>query len=428
LGCGAHRRVNQEEITPYSEHCIIRLVGGRTRGEVIRDARGRRVSERDRYGAEVARLRWAPDGRLADAAVRLPGGSWLSVEPGAADDPRWGISDGLRHEGESLTHFAALQWSRVDTIPPLAEPARLPAGAGTAVLNLVAGLAADQQAGPLTYRGPYPTEQLFLALLECFRWESEADETDPLAAFMAGGLRWRPAPHARAFAPHGVYVQSRDQVEKIVWQGRTYVREDWRGVGRHAAHRVHEAGGQVHGALWALGAPLEDHLVLARDGTVLTAVLPPADVTPVAPVPAVVAAGLIAVIVAASAPPLAASLRAVAAPLAFAWAPIPGELATLDGERVRLSPRLRGALALRAAAAESRAEQVRLGFAALAELAHALGDGLRARAQARLATASPAAQAAALEAGRLPADAAARAREIGTAVEALLEDAAQLLA
>jgi len=62
--------------------------------------------------------------------------------------------------------------------------------------------------------------------------------------------------------------------------------------------------------------------------------------------------------------------------------------------------------------------------ATLAELAQALGDPLRARAQARLAAATPAAQAAALEAERPPAD----ARAIGLGVEALLEDVGQLRA
>ena len=407
-------------------------------GRVTRDDRGRRVRERDPHGADVATLTWAADGRLASATVRLPDGSWLSVEPRAAHDERWGASDRLRHGGVALTHCAAIDWACVDAIPPLAEPARLPPGAGTAVLNLIASLAADQQRGPLAYRGPYPTEQLFLALLESFRWERVEDvergaprppvPDDPLAEFMAGALRWRPAPHARAFAPGGVYLQSRERVDKAVWQGRAYYRADWQGVERHASHRLHDAGGHVHGSLWALGEPLEDHLVLAPDGTVLAAQLPPPAEEPGCALPCEVAAGVGAIVAAGSAPPLAASLRAIAGGLALEWAPLAGDLAALDGDRGRFSLRLRRALAARVRSAGSRGEQVRLGFMALAELAHALGDGLRARAQARLAAAAPAAQAAALAAERSPAEAAAGARAIGTAVEALLEDAGQLRA
>jgi hypothetical protein len=403
-------------------------VSGGAGAEVIRDDRGRRVREHDRYGGAVATLTWAADGSLARAAVRVPDTGWLSIEPRAAHDPRWGASDLLRLGPEPLTHCAAIDWAHVDIIPTLAMPARLPPGAGTAVLNLVAALAADQGHGPLAYHGPYPTEQLFLALLESFRWESEREPRDPLAAFMAGDLQWSPAPHARAFAPGGVYVQSREGIDKLAWRGRAYYRAGWQGVERHTTHRVHEVGGRVHGSLWALGAALEDHLVLGPDGVVLAAVLPTASDEPTRALAHAVVPGLAAMVVARSAPPLGESLRAIAAGLTFEWAPLTGDLAVLAGDRAQLSLRLRRALAARVAGTTNRAERVRLGFAALAELAHALGDALRARAQARLAAATPAAQAEALGAGRAPAGAAAGAREIGVAVENLLEDAGQLLA
>ncbi len=401
----------------------------RAGAEVIRDAHGRRIREDDRYGSPVATLAWADDGRLAGARVRLPDGDWLVIEPRATEDPRWGASDRLRLGAAPLTHCAAIDWARVDAIPPLAEPARLPPGGGTAVLNLIAALAADQRRPPLAYHGPYPTEQLFLALLECFRWESASEDTrDPLARFMGGDLRWAPAPHTRAWAPDGVYVQSRERIERLAWRRRAYHRADGQGIERHATHRVHDAGDRVLGSLWALGAPLEDHLVLTSDGTVLAAALPAPGDEPARPASAAVAAGITAIVVAGSAPPLADSLRAVTAGLAFEWAPLAGDLAVAEDDRVRLSGRLRRALAARVAGAAERAEQVRLGFAALADLAHALGDSLRARAQARLAAAPAAAQIEALGTPRTPAGAAAAAREIGVAVERLLEDVGQLLA
>jgi hypothetical protein len=160
---------------------------------------------------------------------------------------------------------------------------------------------------------------------------------------------------------------------------------------------------------------------------VLTAAVPPPADEPARPLAATVAAGLAEIVVARSAPPLAGSLRAVVVALTFEWAPLSGDLAVLSGDRARLSTRLRRVLATRMAAAD-RAGQIRLGLAALAELAHALGDKLRARAQARLATASPATQVEALGAGRTPAEAAVAARDIGRAVESLLEDIGQLLA
>jgi hypothetical protein len=169
-------------------------------------------------------------------------------------------------------------------------------------------------------------------------------------------------------------------------------------------------------------------VVLAPDGAVLAAALPRPEEAPARALAPEVAPGLVAVVVAGSAAPLAGALRASAAGLSLEWAPLGGDLAALDGARARLTARLRRALAERLAGAASRAEQVRLGFVALAEVAQALGDPLRARAQADLAAADPAAQREALAAERAPAEAAAAAQEIGRAVEALLEDAAQLLA
>jgi hypothetical protein len=132
---------------------------------VERDRRGRRLSEHDRHGTTLATLAWSDDDRLTEATLRIPDGSWLRVVPRAGHDPRWGVSDVVHHGDAALTHFAAVDWAAIDAIPPLAEPARLPPGGGTTILNLIAALAADQDRGPLPYRGPYPTEQLFLALL-----------------------------------------------------------------------------------------------------------------------------------------------------------------------------------------------------------------------------------------------------------------------
>ena len=394
--------------------------------EILRDARGRRIGERDRWGGRVTRLTWTADGALGEGAVRLPDGAWLVIQPRGGHDPRWGRSDVLRreHDATPLSHFAAVDWAAIDAIPPLAEPARLPAGAGTAVLNLIAALAADQGRIALPYRGPYPTEQLFAALLEAFRWEGEETPDGPRAAFMAGGLTWTPAPFARAFTPEGACVQSRERIEKVVWRSRTYARADWQGVERHSAHRVLDAGGRVHCALWALGAALETHLVLTPDGAVVSA-HDPEGTGAIEPIASEITAGLIAVVIASSAPPLAGAIRAVADELTFAWAPLAGELAELAEGHAYLAQVMRRALRTRVVAATSRVEQVRLGFAALAELAAAAGDAVRGRAQLRLAAATESAQAHALESGRSPQDAAAQARDIGRAVEALLQAAGQ---
>ncbi|MBI3636201.1 MAG: hypothetical protein HY216_08305, partial [Candidatus Rokubacteria bacterium] len=159
-------------------------------------------TERDRFGNVTMEMAWRSDGRLEDARVRIPGG-WLRLEPRATDDAPWGASDrvwrvgGARERDVPLTLFAALDYARVDHIPPLADPERLPPGGGTALLNLIATLAAEQGRARLAYRGPYPTEQLFLALLECFRYVAPRGGDHPLSAFTHDVLEWEPAPHER---------------------------------------------------------------------------------------------------------------------------------------------------------------------------------------------------------------------------------------
>jgi YD repeat-containing protein len=386
-----------------------------------RDAAGRLVAELDRHDTVVTELDWHTDGRLARAAIRIPDGSWVTVHPGAGAAGPWGASDELRHDARVVTRFGALEWSSITHIPPLAEPARLPPGAGTAVLNLIARLAAEQGATTLRYDGPYPTEQLFLALLESFRWR--AGVADPLLAFMSGALAWEPAPHTRAFESERVYVQHRERIEKICVDGRAFYRPDWQGVGRRTPRVVRDAAGTVRASLQALGVVLEDHAVLADDGSVLDMPPPSPDPPEVDRLPYAVVRGLVAAVVASSAPPLGASLREVAVLLTFEWGPVAGDFVEFADARVRLSPKLRRALATMLARTQSRQERLGVGFAALGEVAELVGDELRRRAQAALAAASEAAQAAALAAPAVSDDSEAAA--IGEAVAALLV-AAQL--
>ena len=383
---------------------------------VRRDGAGRLVAELDRHESVITELDWHADGRLAQAAVRIPDGSWVTVHPGAGAAGPWGASDELRRDARVVTRFGALDWSSITHIPPLAEPARLPSGAGTAVLNLIARLAAEQGAATLRYHGPYPTEQLFLALLESFRWRG--DVADPLLAFMSGALAWAPAPHTRAFESERVYVQHRERIEKICVDRRAFYRRDWQGVGRRTTRVVRDAAGTIRASLQALGVVLEDHAVLAHDGSVLDMPEPSADPPDVDRLPYAVVRGLVAAVVASSAPPLGASLREVATPLSFEWGPVAGDFVEFADTRVRVSPKLRRAMARLLARARTRREHLGVAFAALGEVAELVGDELRRRAQAALAAAPEAVQAAALAAPSVNDDGDAAA--IGEAVEALL--------
>jgi hypothetical protein len=381
---------------------------------------GRRLLEQDRHGHDLARLAWSPDGRLAEASVRVPDGSWLTIEPRAAANSPWGVADRLWRGGETLTVFTAVDYARVGAIPVLEEPARLPPGGGTAVLNLIASLAIDQRCPRLAYPGPFAGEELFLALLESFRYEGGGG--DPLAAFRKGDLAWIPAPHERLVGPGGAWIQMRDGIEKVVWGGRTYYRAAWQGVRRHAPRCLREADGHVLCSLQALGAVLEDHLRIDPAGhTVDILVVPPSSAA-VRPAPPAVLAGVAAAVAARSAPALGPFIRAVAGAFTLEWGPVARDLMALEGTRLRMTSRLLAAARALLARAATPDERVSIGLAALSELAHLAGDALRARAQARAAALPRGRQEALLdEAGGGPAGESARA--IAAAVEVLLAEA-----
>ena len=382
-------------------------------------ARRRRLLDLDRHGTLLLALRWH-DATLTEARVRLPDRTWLRVQPQAASGAPWGPSDRLRHArtigdpGEALSDFEALDWAAVDRIPTLAEPARLPAGAGTAVLNVIASLARDQGRSFLRYPGPYPTEQLFTTLLDAFHYDATPD--DPLAAFMRGALAWRPAPHERVFTPEGACVYLRERVEKVVWRGRAYQRPDVQGVGRHAAYRVRDEGGRVVCSLWALGTAIEDTVELTENADVVKILEPASQPAERRTLPPEVADGVGAVVAATSVPALGPALRAAARRLTLSWAPLHGELVAVDGDIVSLSSRFRAVLAQRLASSVDDARQD-AALAVLTEVALLLGDMLRARAQAHVAELTEDEQRALLETPPLPAPDTGRA--VAAAVAAL---------
>jgi hypothetical protein len=391
----------------------------------------RRVLEIGPDGDLGAVLRWDASAALAEAAVRIPDGRWVTIEPCATTEPPWGPSDRLwlgdrpgRERAQPLVTFAAVDYTAVRAIPPLADPARLPPGAGTTVLNLLASLAVDQGRPALGYAGPYPTEQLFLALLESFRYApypGAPDVDDPLGAFMQGALVWTAAPHERRRDAAGVVAQLRDRVEKVTWDRRRYYRTDWQTIARHAPRRVRDDGDDVVCSLWAFGIAIEDHLRLTRDGRLLAVVAPSPSMDPPRVVGDSVTAGVVATIAATSVPALASYVRDAARGFSFVWAPVDRDLLAVDGRQVRLSARLRSAAATRVRNARDRADAVAVAFALVAEIAALFGDALRARAQASLAARPLAEQEAALGVTEDP-ERAAAPTAIGSAAEALLAD------
>ncbi|HZP37184.1 MAG TPA: hypothetical protein VFE48_11940 [Methylomirabilota bacterium] len=351
----------------------------------------RRLVQLDRHGHLIAAWRWRDDGALAWAKCVVPDGRWLGIEPrgaahpaGGAADRVWRLEPGAAWEPrEALTVFDAIDYARPDFIPALAEPRRLPPGGGTALLNLIAGLMKDHGVATVRYRGPYPTEQLFTALLECFRYD--AAEALPLPRFLAdASLGWHPAPFETHHVAPGVVVQLRHEIDKVFLHGVPFYRAEWQEIRRREPRRVRTDGDRVVCSLWALGGPIEDRLVLDRLGEVLEAPPSVADTSAPAPLAPVWQAALGELIARESAPALAAEIAQVTAGLTLEWGPVPGDLLRVRGQEVRLSRRLREAGAAALAGAASPPERAEQALRFVLEVARLLGPEVRLRAQARL--------------------------------------------
>jgi hypothetical protein len=172
-------------------------------------------------------------------------------------------------------------------------------------------------------------------------------------------------------------------------------------------------------SLVALGVDLEDHLRIDPEADTVE-VLDPAPVVPgVILVPPAVLPGVAAAVAARSAPALGPFIMEVAAGLTLEWGPVARDLVALDGARLRVSSRLLPVVRARLSAGSTSDEVVDMALAVVSELAHLVGDVVRARAQAHLAAQPPDARLAALGAAR-GVDPIASAHAISSAVQALM--------
>ena len=183
----------------------------------------------DRTGHRWAELTWSEVGELL--ALRVPG---ATVHRASLEHPVLGAVAPITNEhGDLLTVMSAIDWARPTQIPAIAEPGRLPAGAGGVILNVLALLAP----APLRYAGPWPTNALYQSLLRSFT--TTASE----AEFTAGGIEpfeFVPAPHER-IAIAGGHVEIRNGLERAVIDGVAYGRDG--GVARLVGDRKpHERG------------------------------------------------------------------------------------------------------------------------------------------------------------------------------------------
>lgn len=295
-------------------------------GTIYEEAFGRLVRVIDRMGAVHAELLWSAGPGSQASLVRLTVTNApvnrvhtvnTVVDGAIIPHPLLGAAHAL---GD--TAMTPLAWARPTEIPAIAEPGRLPLGAGGAILNTIAVLALRAGVPSLRYAGPYPTQALWRALARSFR--CSADEAAFTADAAGRALRvardpiaidFVPAPNER-IAITGGFVELRGQLERAVIDGVTY-----EPAGSPA--RLVDHGGEHHCEIWFGDAPYARVATLAPDGSLLAGPhpIPPCE-SPVigrAFPPALRVA--IAELVAEAVPtPLAAAARALCAAQALHWA------------------------------------------------------------------------------------------------------------
>jgi hypothetical protein len=352
---------------------------------------GRLVRIVDRSGTVWAQLQWSASG---EQLVRLTVPDAV-VDGAVVAHPLLGAAHAV---GD--TAMTALPWTRPTEIPAIAEPGRLPLGAGGAILNTIAVLAQRAGVATLRYAGPYPTAALWRTLLRSFR--CAASEADFTADAIGRALRvardpipidFVPAPHERLAIPHG-FVELRDGIERAVIDGIAYepggsparlvaqrgdtpsdashpanrVSDESRGAAQHAdapsdashpANRVSDESQLIaqHCEIWFGDAPYARVATLAPDGSLVSGPHSiPACESPVIgrAFPLALRLAIGELVAEAVSPPLAAGTRALFASEPLAWADLGARAAREqpDGLAVhaalwdRIAPRGLGRLAL----------------------------------------------------------------------------------
>jgi hypothetical protein len=248
------------------------------------------------------------------------------------------------------TAMSALAWARPREIPAIAEPGRLPLGAGAAILNTIAVLAQRAGVPHLRYAGPYPTAALWRTLARSFRCGASED------AFTAGALDralrvardpiavdFVPAPHER-IAIAGGFVELRGHIERVIVDGIAYepggslarLVVEPSGEARHGEAAEHRHGDNAeprHCEIWFGDAPYARVATLAPDGTLLAGphAIPPCESSVLGREFPLALRIAIAELVAGAVPtPLAAAARDLCAAQGLRWADLGARAARED--------------------------------------------------------------------------------------------------
>jgi len=367
----------------------------------------RRLATFDRRGRLLLLLYRDNAGNLTRFKARGLDGRFLGVERGAASHLGWGMSDSVSLlDGETgfiiahpLTFFRSVAYEDLDALPPLDDPVRLPLGAGSTLLNVLALLAHDQGKSVLRYRGPYPTERLFTTLSESFRYRGEpgairerfahgAEESALNLTMKEVPVDWEPWPYERFFAGTHTCVQLRSGVEKIYDNGRVYYRPDLATTAYviRTDRTVEEQPRYVAG-LAMLGQAIEDHVILDAQGELLER--PPPRAHQILRGPIQLSddwkAVLLRLIASESASLLRSALWPVMDELTLEWEPLRNELWSQTGNNIFLHAGIVTVYRQALKQIKSAGEGLLLAARFMSELSRLIGPLVRARAQERLA-------------------------------------------
>ena len=336
----------------------------------------------DRQGCEHATLAWDGDALVGLEVAWPPAGAGrVTVEGDTVPHLLFGRAHAISVSGGGRTWMGAVDWARPTLLPPVEHPARLPGGAGSTILNVIALLAVHAGVAAVRYAGPYPTPALWQALAQSFR--PRGDEATFTADALARATRaamepvavdFAPAPFERVRTAPGVVVQLRDELERVWLGGDVYAA----GTGVRRLVRT-DAGWAAD--VWLGGAPWARAVEVTPAGDVVAGPTPlPAvtgDVVGQVLPPALLDV-LAELVAAAVAPPLAGAARTELSAARVVWGD-PGAAAARDTrDEIIVHAALWDRLAPRGLAQVGRA------------LAEALVPPVAARAQARLAAANAA--------------------------------------
>ena len=239
-------------------------------GTVITSAGGRVRRAVDRHGHEVWSARWNGE-ELHTVKLMRPDRSSVELVAETTPHPLFHRAHALRVGDEVVARCGQTDWLAPKHVPPVDVPGAMPSGAGSALLNWLATMAARASTGPLRYRGPYPTAGLFDALSHSFRVDDpptalQRFTQDVESRSIRGSMVEVDVPfHAAPFEWHwptkGVCVQLRDGLERAYVGGRSYA------LHQLGTRRLRRDGERLVAYIDLGGIAWHDVLTFEADGT-----------------------------------------------------------------------------------------------------------------------------------------------------------------